>query len=215
MVDNRLNSRFSVSVIFGFLLSLLLVVHIFKLSAFILLNHYHSPGMDLFFTYFTYMGDGLFCCAIIIALWISGNRMLSLKMLYGFIISSLLVQILKNLIHAPRPMEILSSHVYNYFIIGITHIGHCSFPSGHTTTTFTIAAIFAFNSSNRFLKTFVFALALGVAYSRIYLAQHFVEDVLAGIILGLLDAKLAEYVYTYFLCKWPENKQLHFILKKQ
>lgn len=215
MADNKWINHLFIPVMIGILLMLQLIVTVFfKIDAFITLNYYHSAGMDLFFTYFTYLGDGLFCCAIIIVLWLSGNKNLSYKMLSGFVISSFVVQIIKNLISAPRPKEILSEHVYCYFINGITHIGHSSFPSGHTTTAFTMAAVFAFASSNKFLKILFFLLAIGVGYSRIYLGQHFVEDVLAGMILGLINAELINYIFQSHTNKWSKKLESFYSHKQ-
>ncbi len=213
MKNDTLIDRLLFRITLGILLFLLLVVRVYyQTDAFVLLNHYHSPGSDIFFAYFTYLGDGLFCCAIIVALWLCGKKPLSYKLVTGFLLSGLFVQVLKNVIRAPRPKEILSEHVYSHFINGVTHVGHSSFPSGHTATAIMLANIVAFNSSNTFLKILLYALALAVGYSRIYLGQHFAEDVLGAIIVGLLTAKLVEYIFKFQLPKWTNYNQKNFTI---
>lgn len=43
--------------------------------------------------------------------------------------------------------------------------------------------------------------AVLVGYSRIYLGQHFLEDVIAGIITGVASAILVEYLFNLYLTR--------------
>jgi membrane-associated phospholipid phosphatase len=65
-----------------------------------------------------------------------------------------------------------------------------SFPSGHTASAFALFIGMAFFTQNKYLKAVCLLLALGVGYSRVYLALHFPEDVLAGSLIGVLCALL-------------------------
>lgn len=75
-----------------------------------------------------------------------------------------------------------------------------SFPSGHTTSSFAAAAVLS-RSFKRY-RIPLFALAGLIAFSRMYLLVHYPSDIFAGIILGLICARIAmeigkKYLKTY------------------
>ncbi|WP_404818046.1 phosphatase PAP2 family protein [Reichenbachiella ulvae] len=59
-----------------------------------------------------------------------------------------------------------------------------SFPSGHTTTAFVIAFCLSLLFQKRLLTYAFLFVALLVAYSRMYLLQHFYIDILFGALVG-------------------------------
>ncbi len=64
--------------------------------------------------------------------------------------------------------------------------GATSFPSGHTMSAFVLFTLAAlWSGSGRFQQGLCAFLAILVGLSRIYLVQHFLEDVLAGSVLGV------------------------------
>jgi inner membrane protein len=63
-----------------------------------------------------------------------------------------------------------------------------SFPSGHATSVFAVATIFAAFYPR--LRWPLYALAAAVAAGRVYLERHYVSDVLAGAIIGIVIASL-------------------------
>jgi membrane-associated phospholipid phosphatase len=64
--------------------------------------------------------------------------------------------------------------------------GSNSFPSGHTLSAFALYGFLAFSSKNKTVSTvLLLALAVLVAISRVYLLQHFLQDILMGSVLGV------------------------------
>lgn len=63
-----------------------------------------------------------------------------------------------------------------------------SFPSGHTTAAFALFTLLAFFTPKSTQKTIWLIPASLAGISRIYLGQHFLEDVIAGAVLGSLVA---------------------------
>jgi membrane-associated phospholipid phosphatase len=70
-----------------------------------------------------------------------------------------------------------------------------SFPSGHTSTAFTLALLLVNILKRRFWVYFFPVIAFFVGYSRVYLAQHFVSDVCAGMFIGIISSWLSLLIY--------------------
>ncbi|MFM9909596.1 MAG: phosphatase PAP2 family protein [Chitinophagaceae bacterium] len=138
----------------------------------------------------TFLGDGIFALMVFFFLLLIKKTRPAIEVLISFICSGLLAQFLKFIFHAPRPKAFLEASQYSKFFEGVTNSGWNSFPSGHTTTAFAVATILAFYSTNTRVAVFYLLLALLVGYSRIYLGHHFLEDVLAGAVLGLISSCL-------------------------
>ena len=110
-----------------------------------------------------------------------GARKFGLIALAVFVISGLAVQAMKLLAGRPRPGAGLS--MWDAFHLSLTG-GMNSFPSGHATTSFALAAVLA----ARFPRAAwpCYGLAVLVAMGRVVGGSHFPSDVLAGTALGLL-----------------------------
>lgn len=72
-----------------------------------------------------------------------------------------------------------------------------SFPSGHTSAGFAYFFFIALIASRRRVSLLFLGLAMLVGISRVFLAQHFVTDVIAGSILGVLIASSVYYLWIY------------------
>ena len=177
---------------FGFILfclaaSFILIIYT-KPAGFYLLNPYHSSPADVFFTYFTYMGDGLFCVAITLMLFILKRKLLAVMIFISYAISGIIAQLLKYFILEARPAVLLKDTAYRYFIENVTLHNLHAFPSGHTASAFALAAIFSFYIKNKWYSILFLLYAAAVGYSRIYLAQHFLDDVFAGALIGVVTS---------------------------
>jgi membrane-associated phospholipid phosphatase len=93
------------------------------------------------------------------------------------------------------------------FVEGVDlHTGATSFPSGHAMAAFAFYSLlaFLFPASKRYVILF-FSLALLVVFSRVYLVQHFWQDVYSGGIIGFFIAVIAFFAYNRLKIK-PESK---------
>lgn len=140
--------------------------------------------LDKFMFMFTNFGGVIFttCFTILLILLGKGKaRFVGLQMAVTLGISQTITYGLKALLSRERPYNILKN--LNTFDIVLKDY---SFPSGHTSASFAIATIIAFNMPK--LSIFVFSIALIIGISRIYLGVHYPTDVAAGIIVGIGSA---------------------------
>ena len=80
-----------------------LLYYIHKDTLFWQLNQRHSYPGDLFFAYFTHVGDGLVMLALGVVLLGLGKRKLGVMLLLSFLLSGLFVQVSKKYMPEPRP----------------------------------------------------------------------------------------------------------------
>lgn len=189
------NRNFLLCYGFFFLVGLIFLLLKGKTASFLVLNPFHESVLDLFFIVFTYLGDGIFAAAVIILLMVLRRWPQAWQLLIAFLLSALMAQILKNVFSMPRPREVFNHGEYTYFIEGITHHGFSSFPSGHSTSVFTLATMLAIFEKNKKMNVFYLLIAVAVGYSRIYLGQHFLTDVLMGSFLGVTIAILVHWAF--------------------
>lgn len=115
--------------------------------------------------------------------------------LYAFIfagvaVPSLFTTVVKRLIGRARPEHFDEVGVLS-FKWNVADWTYQSFPSGHATTAFALAAAVGFISERWFYPAL--ALAAVIALSRLALGVHYPTDVLAGAVIGLLGAYAARW----------------------
>lgn len=170
-----------------------------KADGFILLNSVHTDSLNRFFQNITFFGDGLFSLLIIAVLlaFFKEYREFAFLSLIAYLLSGLFSQLLKNCITSPRPSAYFESHHYLFYIDTFKNcrVGFSSFPSGHTATVFAMATITSIYFKNKWVSIGALFGCLLVGYSRIYLAHHFLMDVLGGILIGILFGSLSVLLF--------------------
>jgi len=199
-VANRLFFSFFA---FFFFVGLIFLLTEGKAAAFVALNPYHRSALDSFFVYVTFMGDGLFALLVFILFLLMRRWAQATQVIIAFLLSALLAQILKNIFSMPRPKQFFAPGQYAYFIDGITHTGFASFPSGHSTSVFALATTLALLEKNKKTNVAYLLGAVAVGYSRIYLGQHFLNDVLMGASIGMGVSVLVHWLFAEKLRTLP------------
>lgn len=160
----------------------------------ILINTHHHPAADLFFKYFTHVGDGA-VLAVLLVLLLFYNYKLSLITAFSIVFQSVLVSVFKRWLFQglPRPTVFLGDDITWHFVDGVDVHGSNTFPSGHTATAFALFALIVviFNNRGYILSVVFFLLAFLVGLSRMYLLQHFMVDAYFGAIFGVLSVVFA------------------------
>jgi len=156
------------------------------------INSAHNHFLDVFFRHITFLGDGVFIIGIIVLLLFFRFRY-ALAVLLSYVASGIPVQLMKKVIfpHSPRPYKVFEHYTGFHFIDNFHYYFHQSFPSGHSASIFGLMLILAAISKKRLNQYFFFAIALMVAFSRVYLSQHFFLDILVGSLIGTLSGLFA------------------------
>lgn len=98
-----------------------------------------------------------------------------------------------------RPITYLAENFPVHLVDGARANRVYSFPSGHTAAAFTIALIMSHMINKKIWSFILPVLALLVGYSRVYLAQHFLTDVFAGMLIGIVSAIFSLMIYRAFI----------------
>jgi membrane-associated phospholipid phosphatase len=153
------------------------------------INTFHSGFFDWFFRIITYAGDGIFVVLVSLSFIIFSLRQATFLMA-AYLSTGLFTQILKRAFFSEvlRPFAFFHGSESVHWIDGVKMLSSRSFPSGHASSAFAMFLCLALMTNNRFIKLLCFAGACLVGFSRVYLSQHFLSDVLAGSFIGCLGA---------------------------
>ncbi|MBC7398554.1 MAG: phosphatase PAP2 family protein [Mucilaginibacter sp.] len=162
-------------------------------------NARNWPWADYIAHYITNIGDGLTTILLSAILLLFSYRK-AFVLAGGYAVSSIVAQSVKFVVNAPRPKLYFQDQLAKiHFVAGTDQLSVHSFPSGHTVTVFSTALILAYWCKNKFWGLPLVSLAALVGYSRMYLSQHFFEDVTAGSAIGVIVTTI--WVY------WTENRE--------
>jgi membrane-associated phospholipid phosphatase len=120
------------------------------------------------------------------------QAMRSLFVLVSLSVAGIVLNLIKWLAGRNRPIN-LFNHGYlgfNYFGVGYEFT---SFPSGHAQTIFTVATALAILFPRFGIPLFIIAAA--VSATRIILTAHYLSDVIAGALVGIICTLAAKYLF--------------------
>ena len=172
------------------------------------LNALHTAWLDtLLVHYSTLVNWAPYVLIVILLFYKVGD---ALFILAAHLLSTIVVQITKYTVCAPRPASFFEGNAdfQQILIDGVRLHEHLSFPSGHTATFFSIlfavAVLFCHNKKDRpayqkdLFATMCFYLALLGGYSRIYMSQHFLLDVFAGGLIAVISVGIVYWFVQHF-----------------
>ena len=185
----RNNIHYISCCILFFLFGRVLLFFIEKPDAIFFFSERRTPFLDLFFTYFTKMGEEVMYLVFLISFLFVKIRYAILIPLIGIAVS-IISYLAKSFFAHDRPLMYLENMNLAdqvNFVEGIQLlIGKTSFPSGHTMSAFALYGLVAFMFSRKKIwGVTLFAFALLIGMSRNYLVQHFYQDIYLGALIGL------------------------------
>lgn len=171
-------------------------------DALVAINELRSPVADVFFKIGTHFAEPVAYATIILLVGAFSWRKSMFAVVSGAL-AGIVAGIFKAIFAQPRPMR--------WFYDNHNDIWHAlnrfeeewmswdevsSFPSGHTASAFALYGFLSFNArgGKSWIALLCTALAIMVGFSRMYLMYHFLRDVTAGALLGVLMGILAYYL---------------------
>lgn len=174
-----------------------------KVDFFLLLNTDLGSFGDYLFSYATHLGDGTVWIPVAV-LTILYRRDKFLLVFCTVAIGTLIVQALKNFIIPAqlRPGSSITDTSSFHHVEWVPLLTNFSFPSGHTTTAFSIFLLGCLFIHKKWIIPAGFAYGLLVGYSRVYLAEHFPLDLGGGMLTAVVSVWLSLQIQ-----KWKDRKK--------
>lgn len=173
-----------------------------NVDLFYFFNHnLQNPILDCLLPIITHFGGFKVLAVVLIAVIVYAHlkkketlKRITILALIAFLFSDIITAILKHLIHEPRPFVSLD----NVRLL-IVENDPLSFPSGHTTSTWSVVTFFVLNMKELAKRHYILIdvalilFALVIPFSRMYVGVHYPGDVLAGAVIGIIGAVLINH----------------------
>ena len=164
----------------------------------IYLNKTLVPCCNSFFKLATQLGGGTAVAVFILILLFIRYRYFLIGLL-SVLTTTIIVQSLKRIIFPEmvRPIHYFAGKYDLKLVDGVTMLTSHTFPSGHSASAFGIFLLLALIIKNKYWQMLFFFLALAIAFSRVYLSQHFLNDIYFGSLISV--------IITLVIFAWGEN----------
>lgn len=148
-------------------------------ALFLTLNGWAARTPPMLWEWLTALGDTM--TALCVVLMLARRRPdIVLAAMIAALVATLSTHLVKDLLALPRPLATLGDAVN---VIGVK-LRQGSFPSGHTATAFTLAAVLgAYLRAKRMLAGLILAATL-IGASRVAVGAHWPLDLLGGALMG-------------------------------
>ncbi len=158
---------------------------------------WRHPDIDQFFNFCTKMGEEwIYVAAVLLLVFIKFRHAILVPVL-GLLVLVVSTS-LKRFFSTPRPRTFFYKLFDSNEIVSAQnvdlYVGYTSFPSGHSMSGFAIFTFLALCIPNRIVKILFLIMASFIAFSRVVITQHFLEDILVGALLGLLVATMLFWI---------------------
>lgn len=164
---------------------------------FINVRSWHPRWLDRAMWLFTQLGNGFTALLAGLLLYFVGNHRLAYELILGTLSLWLVVELVKALTARSRPYALLEEAR----VIGWREPG-LSFPSGHTSQAFFLAALtIRYFDLAPWLAFAAYAVAMLVGVTRMYVGAHYPRDVAAGAMLGTLWGIMIMVIDAYFVAR--------------
>lgn len=176
-------------------------------------SSHHSEFFDHLFSWCTHIGDGYFVIAIaLILLFYRINYSVFIFVTYAF--SAITAQIVKHIVKAPRPLMVFYDEQKLHIVEGVKILTSNSFPSGHSTSAFALFLSLSIITKYNKLRVCFLICAILVAYSRVYLSEHFLMDILIGSAIGVITVLIYLFFYIRIKDTWLSKPIYQLKIKK-
>jgi len=156
---------------------------------------FRNDFLDFFFIFFNEFGDELVFLVVASILWWVVNKHFAYRFMMIFLTSVAVNDTFKNIVRRPRPYELGS-------VVSVTESTYgYSFPSGHAQNAGAMALVLneRYGTVKKWVRPLLITIVILVMLARVYLGQHYLTDVIAGLAVSVL-------VYYAFIYLAPKVK---------
>ena len=173
-------------------------------SVFLYLNGFHNQYWDYFMTMYSsrfvwvpFYASFLYVMIRNLHIKVTIASLLVIVAII-FICDQTASTILKPMVERMRPSN-LDNPISPWVHVAFNYRGgRYGFPSSHAANAWSMAFFAMYLVKRNKLTLFLFAWALLMTYSRIYLGVHYPGDLLVGTLIGFIAATASYYLYRYF-----------------
>ena len=162
---------------------------------FYLQEHVRTEWLTYIMKFFSFLGDAgiLAIITCFVLLIIKKTRVTGITASLSLVINTIIVNIIiKPLAARPRPYD-----TFENLTILVRPLRDYSFPSGHSSASFAVAAVMLMLMPKKYGIPAVIVASL-IAFSRLYVGVHYPTDVLTGILIGFITALIAKQICSKF-----------------
>lgn len=183
---------FYLTLLVFWVIAALLIAQLGYIDSFLWLNSFYAGWSDFVIPPITHLGDAAILAALLTILFIRRNPALLVVAFASLAIAGGIALGLKKFVFYDwrRPLEVIGS-AENFH--NLLPLRFHSFPSGHATTIMSVLPVIAFFFRYRAMWAQILIAFLGILiiYTRVYIGVHFLGDILAGSVIGVIIATLA------------------------
>jgi membrane-associated phospholipid phosphatase len=117
---------------------------------------------------------------------------------FTVVVTILFTDVLKLLFHAPRPYQV-APELVRLLVVQRSNYG---FPSGHVAIAMAMVGLAVWWSGRRWLWLVALAFTSLVGWARMYAGVHYPQDVLGGVVVGLLSLLFSLRYFDWFIQMW-------------
>ena len=184
----RQNIYFFLEFIFLVIVGCIILLTSAKEEVTLWVNARYSSFTDIFILVVNQMGTAWFCCAFVFAILLWKGWQTALKGMLCISGAILVTGFLKHFVFPGklRPTLHFEGIADLRLLENVVQLETETFPSGHTTVAFAMVTFLAFIATRKKYHWILPLIAALVGYARIYMSQHFITDVYAGMIIGVI-----------------------------
>ena len=165
---------------------------------------WRTPWLDALFVAVSLDTRGALFALLLPLIYWSIDRSLGVELIYLNLLAQFATASIKLAFAMPRPES-----------LGIESFGRMpesySFPSGHAQVAVTIFGYLAIKTRNPWLRLFWLSLIPLTSFSRIYLGAHYPQDVIGGILIGVISIGLFCLLYPP-IKSWTDHQSITLLV---
>lgn len=171
-----------------------------------IIQQLRNPVFDWLFYLITHLGDQIVFIGLSVIVYWTINKKYAHRFVFTFMVTAFINSSLKQVFQRDRP----------YYYEGVTYepswlTPGYAFPSGHSAAAGALGYMLydvSKRTKKKWIKYLSIAVLILVPFSRVYLGQHFLSDVIVGVVISFV---LAHFIFK-LIDKMGDNEHLYTLM---